>query len=192
MAALDRLRVACIMASMTALSVGALVASCVSVPIDPTANIPILASESADEGDPLPAALSPVASKVAADERAPHRAVAMVISKLSRIERVAGAPILIDVRLDAVDASGEPAPLAGDLRIVSTSSRCEPRHLAFDVALATKRQAEKRYDATLQQYVLRLQPEWDVEPLVGDELNLTATLTALDGSVLEATTRLTW
>ena len=115
-----------------------------------------------------------------------------MISPLSRVERTAGAPALVDVRIDAVDSLGEPVALAGDMRIVLKAAKADPCYLAFDIPLATKRQVERRFDVTLSQYVLRLQPEWDVDPTRGDDIVLTATLTTLDGKVLESTSHLVW
>ena len=167
-------------------------ASCVSVPVDPTANIPMRANESRSADETAPAAIGPVSSRVPADERAPHAATSMMISPLSRVERTAGSPALVDVRIDAVDSLGEPVALAGDMRIVLKAAKADPCYLAFDIPLATKRQVERRFDVTLSQYVLRLQPEWDVDPTRGDDIVLTATLTTLDGKVLESTSHLVW
>ena len=180
-----RRRLPLLMASLVA-------ASCVSVPVDPTANIPMRASESRSADETAPAAIGPVSSRVPADERAPHAATSMMISPLSRVERTAGAPALVDVRIDAVDSLGEPVALAGDMRVVLKAAKADPCYLAFDIPLATKRQVERRFDVTLSQYVLRLQPEWDVDPTRGDDIVLTATLTTLDGKVLESTSHLAW
>jgi hypothetical protein len=104
---------------------------------------------------------------------------------------MANAPTLIDVRLDAFDSSAKPASMAGDLRIVLKSTG-EPGFLAFDVPLATKRQVARRIDGTLEQFVLRLEPDWRVEPIRGSDLELTATLLTADGGVLESSARLRW
>ena len=164
---------------------------CITPPVDPTANVPIRATRLSDDEASTPAALAPASPAVPADERAPHTAARVVISQLSRVERMANAPTLIDVRLDAFDAAGRPARMAGDLRIVLKTAG-SPQYLAFDVPLVTKRQVERRIDATLEQFVLRLEPAWSAEPPRGSDLELTATLLAADGSVLESAARLKW
>jgi len=180
-------------ATLGALALCAVAASgCRSQPVDPTANVPIMPTESRTADEKAPAAIAPRQSEPPADERAPHTATRMAISELTRVERMAGQPALIDVRIDAMDAAGRDALLGGDLRVILKAAKAEPCYLAFDVPLATKRQAERRVDATLGQWVLRLRPAWDREPARGDELELSATLTTVDGSVLEATGRIVW
>ena len=153
--------------------------------------MPIRATRLSDDEASTPAALAPASPAVPPDERALHTAARIVISQLSRVERMANAPTLIDVRLDAFDAAGRPARMAGDLRIVLRTAG-SPQYLAFDVPLVTKRQVERRIDATLEQFVLRLEPAWGTEPPRGSDLVLTATVLAADGSVLESTARLKW
>lgn len=167
-------------------------ASCRSQPIDPTANVPVRPTESRDCGETPPDALAPASRSVPVDERAVNTATRIEISQLSRIERTANAPTLIDVRIDAFDDSGSPAMIAGEIRIVLRTSRAEPCYLAFDVPMATKREVERRVDATLNQFVLRLETEWKTEPARGEDIDLTATLTRLDGRVLESSARLAW
>lgn len=165
--------------------------ACITAPVDPTTNVPIRATERRGGDEQPPAALSTPSTGVPVDERAPHTAMRIVISPLSRVERMANAPTLIDVRLDAFDSSAKPASMAGDLRIVLKSTG-EPGFLAFDVPLATKRQVARRIDGTLEQFVLRLEPDWRVEPIRGSDLELTATLLTADGGVLESSARLRW
>jgi hypothetical protein len=179
------------MGALSMMAVTALLTGCITPPVDPTTNVPIRATELSDEDASAPAALAPASPAVPSDERAPHTATRIVISQLSRVERMANAPTLIDVRLDAFDASGRPARVAGDLRIVLKTAG-SPQYLAFDVPLVTKRQVERRIDATLEQFVLRLEPAWSMEPARGSDLDLTATVLAADGSVLESTARLKW
>jgi hypothetical protein len=166
--------------------------ACLSPPIDPTENVPVRACEERRVIDSPPAALVEKPSELPIDERAPHAATRLVISQLSRVERLANAPVLIDVRLDAFDATGAPAPLAGDLRIVVKSAAADPCYLAFDVPMASKRQVARRFDQTLRQYVIRLEPAWEREPVRGSDLELKATLLVQDGSVIEAEARLLW
>ena len=172
--------------------IGGGLAGCTTQPVDPTANVPIMPSETRTAAEKAPAAIAPRQAEPPLDERAPHTATRIAISELTRVERTAGQPTLIDVRIDAVDGTGADALLGGDLRIVLKAAKADPCYLAFDVPLGTKRQAERRVDATLGQGVLRLRPEWEREPARGDELELSATLTTVDGGVLEAAGRIVW
>ena len=166
--------------------------ACKSAPVDPTANLPLRPVESARCGEKPPDALAPALGEVPADERAPHNASSIEVSRLSRVDREDGMQAIIELRIDSFDAKGAAAVFAGDLRVILKTERAEPCYLAFDVALATKRQVQQRTDPTLGQVVVRLEPFWDRAPGPGDAVDLTATLTGLDGKVMESTLRLTW
>ena len=176
----------------TACLVGLCLAGCKSAPVDPTANLPLRPVESARRGEQPPAALAPALGDVTPDERAPHTATRIELSRLSRIDREDGPLPIIELRIDAFDASGAAAVFAGDLRVVLKTEHADPCYLAFDAPLATKRQVQQRTDPTLGQVVVRLEPIWSQEPAPGAVLHLTATLTALDGKVTESTLRLIW
>lgn len=175
-----------------AVASAALLASCRSQPIDPTANRPVRPSEVRGCDEKGPDAIPPASTMPVGEERAQHRATRIAISQLSRIERDAGMRAVVDVRLDTVDGAGEPAVIAGDLRIVLRTSQADPCQLAFDVPMISRNQVAQRFDATLDQYVLRLEPEWRTEPARGTELELVATLMTVDGRLLESTARFAW
>lgn len=166
--------------------------ACKAAPVDPTANLPLRPVESARCGEQPPDALAPALGEVPADERAPHNASSIRASRLSRVDREAGMQPIIELRIDSFDAKGAAAVFAGDLRVILKTERTEPCYLAFDVALATKRQVQQRTDPTLGQMVVRLEPAWNRAPGPGETVDLTATLTGLDGKVMESTLRLIW
>jgi len=176
----------------TACLAGLWLVGCKSAPVDPTANLPLRPVESARRGEKPPAALAPALGDVPPDERAPHTATRIELSRLSRIDREDGPLPIIELRIDAFDASGAAAVFAGDLRVVLKTEHADPHYLAFDAPLATKRQVQQRTDPTLGQVVVRLEPIWSQEPAPGAVLHLTATLTGLDGKVTESTLRLIW
>lgn len=136
--------------------------------------------------------MAPASGMPLGEERAQHRATRIAISQLSRIERSTGMPAIVDVRLDTMDGAGNPASIGGDLRIVLRATESNPCQLAFDIPLMTRRQVAQRYDATLEQYVLRLEPEWETEPARGSAIELVATLMTVDGRLLESSARFTW
>jgi len=166
--------------------------ACKAAPVDPTVNLPLRPVESARCGEKPPDALAPALGEVPPDERAPHNASAFEVSRLSRVDREDGMQAIIEVRIDSFDAKGAPAVFAGDLRVVLKAEHADPCYLAFDVALATKRQVQQRTDPTLGQVVVRLEPAWERAPGPGEAVHLTATLTGLDGKVMESTLRLAW
>jgi hypothetical protein len=180
------------LALTTSCFVAVCLVGCKSAPVDPTANLPLRPIESARRGEKPPAALAPALGDVPPDERAPHTATRIEVSRLSRIDREAGPLAIIELRIDAFDASGAPAVFAGDLRLVLKTEHADPCYLAFDAPLATKRQVQQRTDPTLGQVVVRLEPMWRQEPAPGEVLQLTATLTGLDGKVTESALRLIW
>lgn len=169
-----------------------LLLSCRAQPFDPTANRPIRPSEARGCDEKGLDAIPPASAMPMGEDRAQHRATRIAISQLSRIERDAGMRAVVDVRLDTVDGAGEPAAIAGDLRIVLRTRQGDPCQLAFDVPMVGKSQVAQRFDATLEQYVLRLEPEWNDEPVRGTEIELVATLMTVDGRLLESAARFTW
>jgi len=60
------------------------------------------------------------------------------------------------------------------------------------VPLVVKTEVARRFDSVLSQYVMRLEPEWDKAPQLGEELRISATLTTPTGSVLESSARMRW
>ena len=169
----------------------ACVISCVSRPVDPTDNSPLRPTETM-EANEKPAAIAATSSARMLGEPAHNDAVKLEISTLSNVSRGQDGRVLVDIRFDTLDGKGNFAAIAGELRIVITASTGEPAHQIFDVPLVVKTEVARRFDSVLSQYVMRLEPEWDKAPQLGEELRISATLTTPTGSVLESSARMRW
>jgi len=101
-------------------------------------------------------------------------------------------PALIDVRVDAVDPSGGAARIGGSMRIVVRAPGAVPESLAFDFPMRTQREADQRFDPTLKQYVLRIEPSWTTQPASGSTIDLVATLSLASGESLTASGAIEW
>jgi hypothetical protein len=123
---------------------------------------------------------------------APSTAVAISVSRLSRIVRQPGVGPVIDLRLDAVDASGRPASVGGEIRVVLEAPGAVPEAHAFQFMLRSVEEAEKHLDATLQQYVLRIDPSWATAPAAGSTLTVRVTLTGASGVTTTTVGSLRW
>jgi hypothetical protein len=108
------------------------------------------------------------------------------------VERDLRRRALIEVRVDARDASGAPARLGGAMRIVVQAPGAVPESQTFDLALRTQRQSDERYDPILLQYVMRIEPVWSTEPARGSTIEVRASLTLASGSTLEAVGSIEW
>lgn len=160
-------------------------AGCTNPERDAASAKPALPS-AADGGMP------PLVAPESREPLAEHTATRLTISGLSRVERRSLRNPLIDLRLDAVDRANAPARLGGAMRVTVRAAGAEPDALVFDLPMRTAAEAERRYDPTLRQYVLRVEPVWKKEPPGGSTLEVTATLALADGGALEATTILNW
>jgi hypothetical protein len=123
---------------------------------------------------------------------APNTAVALRVSRLSRIVRQPGVGAVIDLRLDAVDASGRPASVGGEIRVVLEAPGAVPEAHAYDFMLRSVEEAEMHLDATLRQYVLRIDPSWATPPASGSTLTVRVTLTDASGATTTAVGSLRW
>jgi hypothetical protein len=124
---------------------------------------------------------------------AAHTATAIEISTLSRVNRTSSrARPSIDLRLDALDAGGAPARLAGNLRVVVVAPGSDPETLVFEFPLRTVADANRRYDATLEQYLVRVEPDWQTPPAAGSTLEISVRLMPPAGQPLEAVGRIDW
>jgi len=127
------------------------------------------------------------------DSPASHGATRLAVSALSRINRASGrARPSIDLRLDATDDRGAPARIGGDLRVKVIAPGSAPERLVFGFSMRTKAEADRRYDPTLEQYVLRLEPDWQTLPAAGSTLDLEIELTTAAGQVLRASGSIEW
>jgi len=177
-----------------ALAASLLLSACSGQLIDPTANTPIRPSDLSDleEASGVPDAVPPILRWSLPGATAAHAARDIRISQLSRVERLANAPTLIDIRLDATDKDGAFASIAGDLRITIRCAGAEPATLAFDATLKTEPEVKRRRDDVLGQYVLRLEPIWTREPARGTPLEISANLLTTEGKLIESRTSLVW
>ena len=123
---------------------------------------------------------------------APNTAVAISVSRLSRVVRQPGVVPVIDLRLDAVDASGRPASVGGEIRVVLEAPGAVPEAHAYDFMLRSVEEAEMHLDGTLQQYVLRIDPSWATAPAPGSTLTVRVTLTGAAGATTTAVGSLRW
>lgn len=158
------------------------------------------ASRRTDAASAAPTKPSPEAGGVVASTEpalpseppAGHTASTIAVSDLSRVERDLRRRALIEVRVDARDASGAPARLGGAMRIVVQAPGAVPESQTFDLALRTQRQSDERYDPILLQYVMRIEPVWSTEPARGSTIEVRASLALASGSTLEAVGNIEW
>lgn len=137
-------------------------------------------------------AISPIAPIAGDAPPAVHTAASIGLSALSRIERAAGKRPLIELRIDAADAGGAPARLGGSLRVVVRATGATPESQTFDIPMRTQAEADRRHDAILRQYVLRIEPLWTTEPARGSSLEVSVTLTLQSGTPLETQGGIEW
>lgn len=124
---------------------------------------------------------------------AAHTARSIEVSTLTRVNRTSARERpSIDLRLDATDAEGAPARLAGSLRVVVVAPGSDPETLVFEFPLRTVADANRRYDATLEQYLVRVEPSWRTPPAVGSTLEIAVRLMPPSGAPLEAVGRIEW
>ena len=128
----------------------------------------------------------------ASEPLAVHTASAIDISDLSRVERDLRRRPLIEVRIDARDASGAAARLGGAMRLVVAAPGAVPESQTFDLPIRTQKQADERYDPILRQYVLRIEPSWTTEPARGSAVEVRATLALASGATLDAAGTIEW
>ena len=185
---LHRLPASVAMASLVALMASS---GCRQREADPSEATPARPTASAENGGRGSARVGSVS--LFGDTFAAHTATSIEVSRLSRVNRTSarGRPS-IDLRLDAFDAEGAPARLAGDLRVVVVAPGSEPETLVFEFPLRTVVDAARRYDATLEQYLVRVEPEWETPPAIGSSLDLSVRLMPPAGAPLEAVGRIEW
>jgi hypothetical protein len=135
---------------------------------------------------------APVEPALPSEPPAGHTASTIAVSDLSRVERDLRRQALIEVRVDARDASGAPARLGGAMRIVVQAPGAVPESQAFDLTLRTQKQSDERYDPILLQYVMRIEPVWSTEPARGSTIEVRASLALASGSTLEAVGNIEW
>lgn len=172
---------ACALAALVLLGNGCASGRSDAAGVTPTQPTPSTDGVAAPVPEPMPA--GPVAA---------HTASAIDVSDLSRVERDLRRRPLIELRIDAVDAAGAPARLGGSMRVVVAAAGAEPPSQTFDLSLRSQAEADKRYDAILRQYVLRVEPSWKSEPARGSTVEVRATLTLASGSSLEASGSIEW
>lgn len=169
--------------------------ACVSRNPDPAMRAPVAPTETAmsNEAPPEPVAPTPPAPpKPAAVPMADHRAARIVVSDLSQVNRADAARPTIDLRIDSLDNIGASARSAGDMRILVEAAGAEPAVCAFDIAMATKADEAKHFDAVLDQYVVRLEPRWTTAPARGADIVVIVTLTARTGETMSSRRTLRW
>lgn len=182
-------RLAALLAAAAGLS------ACVSRDPDPSMRAPVAPSETAmsNEAPPEPIAPQPPAPpKPPAVPMAEHRAARIVVSPLSQVNRADAARPTIDLRIDSLDNIGAPARSAGEMRILVEAAGAEPAVCAFDIAMATKADEAKHFDAVLDQYVVRLEPRWTTAPARGADIVVTVSLTARTGETVSAKRTMRW
>lgn len=176
----------------TSLLVAGLVAAtamtaCRQTQTDAAAATPTRPTQDAAVLEPSPA---PAAAQTAV--AAPNTAVRISLSRLSRIARPAGAAPVIDLRIDGFEASGAPAQLGGHIRVELEAPGAFPARQTYDFPLATLEQAARHFDATLSQYILRIDPNWSISPPTGANLALSVTLTDPSGATFTTSGSLKW
>jgi hypothetical protein len=175
---------ASVAASAVAAVLATVPAACRTPPADPSTVAPARPVEPGS-GRPSPSAGAPSA------QRAVNRATRLVLTPLSHVATSGGSPVL-NLRIDAFDAAGAPARMAGILRVGLASPGADPERCVFDVPLETRAQESKHFDEVLGQYVIRVAPAWMRIPSRDAPLEVTATLLVADGTTVAATGRVAW
>lgn len=165
---------------------------CMQRSVNPSGQQPVQASETAAPGEAPPSAVAPLSSVPITGRPLRLTATKLVLTPLSQTSVISGSPKCVDVRVDALDASGNPARLAGELRIVLRCADCDPEYSAFDVRLMDLADETKVYDDTLNLYVFRVLPRFTHGPESGATMEITLALNAPDGTVLETRGTVRW
>jgi hypothetical protein len=168
------------------------VTACEKVARDPSVQKPVQASETSGAGQIPPAAIQPAPSIVPAEVRATHAATRIALTPLSRVRREGQPQPSLDLRIEALDASGGASRMAGELRVVVRAPGGDPEHSAFDVAMVTEPQQVRHFDETLGIYVVRVDLKFIKPPSAGAPLEVSLNLTTPMGSVLEASGTVRW
>jgi hypothetical protein len=123
---------------------------------------------------------------------APSTAVRIDVSRLSRVVRAADAATVIDLRIDGFDASGRSAVLGGTVRVELEVPGASPAIQSFNFHLRTLEEAARHFDSTLEQYVLRLDPNWNTKPERGTKITIRVTLHEPSGTTIATASTLAW
>lgn len=181
--------------SVLVLSASTTFAGCVaSGTADPSQASPVRPTETTVRGERPPDVqpVQPPAQPSAVDPPIAHRASRLVLTPLSTVRAAPDGRDAIDLRLDALDEAGARTRMAGEIRIVLRAKGCDPLYSAFDLQILTKAQEAKHWDATLEQYVLRVEPNWKVPPAEGARIEVTVTLSPTSGPSLETSGAIEW
>ncbi|MCE2885155.1 MAG: hypothetical protein LW806_09690 [Planctomycetaceae bacterium] len=175
---------------LAALAALVVLPACTPASNDPAMQPPTKPTETILSGEappPTVPAVAPPASPLAA-----HEATQFVLTELTQVERSSSRAATIDLRYDALDASGNSTRMAGELRIVLRAAGAEPEYLVFDVRIATEGEQLKHFDETLRVYVVRLEPVFTKPPAPGASIGVASTLRANDGGILESEGAFAW
>jgi len=175
---------------LAALVACVVVPSCKTPSNDPATQAPTKPTETILSGEappPTVPAVAPPTSPLAA-----HEATQFVLTQLTQVERSNSRAATIDLRYDALDASGNSTRMAGELRVVLRAAGAEPEYLVFDVRIASEVEQVRHFDETLRVYVVRLEPVFTKPPAPGTAIAVASTLRANDGGVLESTGSFAW
>ena len=175
---------------LAALAALVVLPACTPASNDPAMQTPTKPTETILSGEappPTVPAVAPPSSPLAA-----HGATRFVLTELTQVERSSSRAATIDLRYDALDASGNSTRMAGELRIVLRAAGAEPEYLVFDVRIATEGEQLKHFDETLRVYVVRLEPVFTKPPVPGASIGVGSTLRANDGGILESDGAFAW
>jgi hypothetical protein len=164
---------------------------------DPVDQTPMQASETTGPGQVPPSVVAPLSMVPLTGRPLRLTATKLVCTPLSQTTSTqaavgGGSPKCVDVRIEALDAAGNAARLAGELRILLRCADCDPEYSAFDVRLLDLADEKKVYDETLDLYVFRVLPRFTHAPEPGTVIEITLALNAPDGTVLETRGSVRW
>lgn len=178
---------------LAALVACVVVPSCTTASNDPAMQAPTKPTETTSSGEAPPPTVPAVTPPAApASPLAQHGASRFVLTQLTQVQRDASGAPTVDLRFDALDASGASTRMAGELRIVLRATGAEPEYLAFDVRMATEAEQVRHFDETLRVYVVRLEPIFTKPPAAGSMIEVSSTLHANGGGMLESTGSFAW
>jgi hypothetical protein len=114
------------------------------------------------------------------------------VHPLTSVLRTGDEPATIDLRVEAVDAIGEPTRAVGTFVVVLSSSEGQPTEQRWKVEVDSLEAHRARFDPVTETYRLTITPEWTTIPATGTKLGVKVILFAADGATPTATADVTW
>jgi hypothetical protein len=115
------------------------------------------------------------------------------LTRLARGDATNASPAAtIEVRVEALDTTGEPTRAVGTFIIAVECPNAEPSTQRFKIELASLKAHSERFDQVTDTYRFDVTPQWTTPPERGTKVNLKVILYGADGATPTATAAVTW